>query len=137
MAFSTHVSQGYLQCYHDGALVHTRACKGLTNNRDRVELLYNHTEALSELNKEMRDPSQACTADNTLAVACLAYNGLDVAAVEPAKSPSQAPFNVSANDGSHGALNTAVMHAEGLAKLVAMPGGMSKLEIEGLAAIIS
>jgi hypothetical protein len=32
-------------------------CKGLTNNRDRAELLYNHTEALSVLNKEMRDPS--------------------------------------------------------------------------------
>jgi hypothetical protein len=37
----------------------------------------------------------------------------------------------------YGALNTMVMHAEGLAKLVAMRGGLSKLKIEGLTAIIS
>jgi hypothetical protein len=137
MAFSTHVSQGHLQCYHDGAIVHTRACKGLTNNRDRAELLYNHTEAISELNKETSDPSRACTADNILAVVCLAYNGLDVVAVEPAKSPSQAPLMSLQMMDHYRALNTVVMHAEGLAKLEAMPGGLSKPEIEGLAAIKS
>jgi hypothetical protein len=37
----------------------------------------------------------------------------------------------------YGALNTVLMHAEWLAKLVAMRGSLSKLEIEGLDAIIS
>ena len=94
-------------------------------------------EAISELNKEMRDPSRACTADNILAVVCLAYNGLDVAEVEPPKSPSQSALTSLQMMDHYGALNTVVVHAEWLAKLVAMPGGLSKLEIEGLAAIIS
>jgi len=85
----------------------------------------------------MRDPSRACTDDNIPAVICLAYNGLNVAAVEPAKSPSQAPLMSLQMVDHYGALNTVVMHAEGLAKLVTMSGSLSKLEIEGLAAIIS
>ena len=64
----------------------------VSNNRHHAELLYNHTEAISELNKETSDPSRACTADNILAIVSLAYNGLDNVAVEPAKSPSQAPL---------------------------------------------
>jgi len=54
-----------------------------TNNRDCAELLYSHAEEISELKKEMRDSSRACTDDNILEVVCLAYNGLDVAAVSP------------------------------------------------------
>ena len=68
----------------------------------------------------MRDPSRAYTDDNIPAVICLAYNGLNVAAVEPAKSPSQAPLMSLQMVDHYGALNTVVMHAEGLAKLVAM-----------------
>jgi hypothetical protein len=76
-----------------GAIVHTRACRGLLNSRNFAELLYSHTEAISELNKEMRDPIRACTDDNILAVVCLAHNGLlDASTVDPARSPSQAPL---------------------------------------------
>ena len=127
-------TRGRFYAFMYGVIAHTRACQVLLNSRNCAELLYSQTEAISKLKKEMRNTGRACTDDNVLAVVCCS----DISAVERTKSPSQAPLrSMQMLLDLYGALDTVVVHAEGLAKLVAVRGGLSKLEIEGLAAIIS
>jgi len=67
------------------------SCKGLPINSDSPVLLYNHGQAITELNKVISDPSSAYSDEIILAVTCLAFNGLEPA-VGPPRAPAQGPL---------------------------------------------
>ena len=130
-------NRGLFHAFLYGAVIHDRASRGLLNDKVSPELFYTHTEAVRGLTKDLSDPAIFCTDEVILAVLCLAVNGVKQYTTEPARVPSQGPLRSLRMLDIYGILDVVPIHAEGLARLVAVRGGLQNIKMLGLAEAIS
>ena len=130
-------NRGLFHAFLYGAVIHDRASRGLLNDKVSPELFYTQTEAVKGLTRDLSDPAIFCTDEIILAVLCLAVNGVKQYTTEPARVPSQGPLKSLRMLDIYGILDVVPIHAEGLARLVAVRGGLQNIKMLGLAEAIS
>ena len=120
-----------------GQFTRDRVSKGPLCKQDSPELISCHSEAVREINKKFQNTSSACDDENILAVAILSYNG-NVIMESPPASPRQGPLQaLQVLNIYGGAVETVSVHADGLAKMISIRGGLQNIKLAGLAARLS
>jgi hypothetical protein len=122
-----------------GALISSQRIRGATaSNRIALDMLQSRAKIVRDLNIAIQDPVEACKDINIFAVAALAKNETAQRVEEiPLETPKQGPLK------SLQLLNVLALskvdpiHYEGLSNLIELKGGLEKIEIPGLAALIS
>ena len=130
----THPALFYALLY--GGAAHEQALRG-TPNASSPDILVTRFEAIYQLNRALMNANTAVIDQNILAVVCLANNGIEEDIYQPKRSPQQATFQDLQSLNVYGRLSTVFVHAKGLAKLVELRGGLSAIEMAGLAETIS
>jgi len=85
----------------------------------------------------MGDPVEACKDINIFAIVALAKNGKSERVEVPPKTPKQGPLRSLQFLNSFGLTESVPVHLDGLSKLIELKGGLDKIAIPGLAAVIS
>lgn len=103
-----------------------------------LDMFRSRAELVRSLSLAMQDPVEACKDINILAIVALAKTWKPQRATEaPTKVPNQGPLK------SLQLLDTLALskidpiHFDGLLKIIELKGGLEKIEIPGLATIIS
>jgi len=124
--------------FHAAFYCHFARMRAITSREDECrEQVYCYSEAIREIHRKFENPSTACVDDNILAVFALAYNG-DVRRDKPSHSPTSGPLKaLQVLDIYGGRLETVHVHLQGLAKMLSIRGGLSKIRLPGLAHLIS
>jgi len=117
-----------------GAATYAQVQKGILEPSKDVQIAY--TDAIHELNEEMKDPLNACSDENMLAVVIMG-NNMMAATPRKGKLPNQAPLKGLQSLDVYGRLSMVPIHVMGLIKLIEMRGGLQNIQMEGLAATIS
>ena len=118
-------------------LARNRVARALLDKPDSSELLSCHSVTVQEINQKIQQTSTACDDDNIIAVLALAFHG-SVRIDDSSNSPSQGPLKaLQVLDIYGGALDTVPVHEEGLARMLAIRGGLANLAMPGLATQIS
>ncbi|KAH8705929.1 hypothetical protein BGW36DRAFT_19646 [Talaromyces proteolyticus] len=98
-------------------------------------------ETISRINVALQDEVQAVSDAVILSVLCLATNKYDGAVWEPDAQDAQSPFAAPLRSlqwlDVYGRLSPNPVHQAGLARLIQLRGGLEKLKLPGLAAVIS
>ncbi|KAL2219719.1 hypothetical protein M432DRAFT_655235 [Thermoascus aurantiacus ATCC 26904] len=95
-------------------------------------------EAISLINQAIQDPARALTDAVILSVLSLATNRVDNSVFgKESRTPFQPPLRNLQWLDVYGKLSPNPVHMKGLAQLVMLRGGLEKIELPGLAAIIS
>lgn len=92
--------------------------------------------AVSLINEQMLDPTRASSDQNLLAVLGLAVHGQDTLPAHR-KTPKQGPLRDLQGLELYSSMKTVPLHFNGLALLVELRGGLEKVKLPGIAAIIS
>jgi hypothetical protein len=111
---------------------------GLLRDQEDREAVMCESATLRLLNEVLHDPTQAVNDAVILSVLCMSTNKHDDTAL---RSSAQSPFypplkNLQWLD-IYGTLSPNPVHAQGLAQLISMRGGLESLTLPGLAATIS
>ncbi|KAH0840887.1 hypothetical protein FOPE_06204 [Fonsecaea pedrosoi] len=125
-------------CFSQLARLSVTEASGLDPVSQRVKW-YCYSLVVREVNRRFNNVSSRCSDESILAVQALAFHG-DKAAddSEQPRVPAQGPMNAMQGlDIYAGRLDPVNMHVHGLAKMLAMRGGIDDMEIPGLAAMLS
>ncbi|KAJ6008887.1 hypothetical protein N7499_001066 [Penicillium canescens] len=127
-----------LHMFMTGALANLQGTPGTTHShRIALDMFRSRAEIVRRLNIAIKDPAEACKDTNIFAVVALAKTGTVQKVEVPRKTPKQGPLK------SLQLLNLLALseidpvHLDGLLKLIELKGGLEKIEIPGLAALIS
>ncbi|KAL2797407.1 hypothetical protein BJX66DRAFT_297761 [Aspergillus keveii] len=113
--------------------------QGQFNYEDMREMAVCEANVISRMNGILQDPLQAASDAVILTVLCLAtnlYNGPSTDE-ETSSSPFYAPLRSLQWLDIYGRLSPHPVHQAGLLQLIALRGGLEKIELPGLAAVIS
>jgi hypothetical protein len=103
-------------------------------SREQVQC---YTETIRGVHQKFKDTSMRCEDENILAVYALSYHGglrQDIPVVGPAQGPLTTLQLLHIYGGR---LETVQVHLQGLAKMLALRGGLSKIRLPALAQAIS
>jgi hypothetical protein len=109
---------------------------GRFDGKDAQQMAHAEADSISKINRIIRDPSQVVSDAAILSVLCLANNE-SPAWKERKESPFQAPLRSLQWLDVYGSLSPNPTHQAGLAQLVYLKGGLDKIELPALAAIVS
>ncbi|KIY01511.1 uncharacterized protein Z520_03063 [Fonsecaea multimorphosa CBS 102226] len=127
-------------CFGQLARLSVTEASGLNPVSQRAKW-YCYSVVVGEVNRRFSNASTRCSDESILAVQALAFHGDKTAAHdtrEPPYSPSQGPLNaLQGLDTYAGRLDPVHMHVHGLAKMLAMRGGVDDIKFPGLAAMLS
>ncbi|ETI28584.1 hypothetical protein G647_01034 [Cladophialophora carrionii CBS 160.54] len=106
---------------------------------NRKAYWYCYAEVVREVNRRFNDPAERCSDETIFAVQALAFHGdATTDEADTPRSPSQGPMNsMQGLDIYAGRLNPVSMHVNGLARMLALRGGIADIELPGLAAMLS
>ncbi|KAL2855627.1 hypothetical protein BJX68DRAFT_230926 [Aspergillus pseudodeflectus] len=113
--------------------------QGHFNYEDMREMAVCEANVISQMNSILQDPIQAASDAVILSVLCLAtnlYNGPSTDE-EACSSPFYAPLRSLQWLDIYGRLSPHPVHQAGLLQLISLRGGLEKMELPGLAAVIS
>lgn len=120
---------------HRRVQVHTKG-RGRFSSDDLKQMSLSHEDSISKINDAIQRISNAVTDDIILCVLCLANN--DTARYQKAdESPFRPPLRSLQWLDIYGSLSPNPIHQQGLIQLVRLRGGLDKIELPGLAAVIS
>ncbi|KAI1609879.1 hypothetical protein EDD36DRAFT_453605 [Exophiala viscosa] len=130
--------------FRDRGLFHASLFCQLTRNRvfyaspaESREQVQCYTETVRGVHQKFGDTTMSCEDENILAVYALSYHG-DLRRSPPAVAPSQGPLTTLQLLHIYGGrLETVPVHLQGLAKMLTLRGGLSKIQLPGLAQAIS
>lgn len=106
------------------------------NADDLKQMSLAHQDSISKINEAIQSPSLAVTDNVILSVLCLANN--DIPKNQNVNnSPFRPPLRSLQWLDVYGTLSPNPIHQEGLAQLVRLRGGLERIELPGLAAVIS
>ena len=121
-----------------GALIYTHGALAIVpGDPQAFEMFRARAEIVKHVRQVMTDPVEACRDVNIFAVASLATKGPFNQAKAPTKTPKQGPLRHLQNLDSFGITEVVPIHVDGLSKMIRLRGGLGKIEMPGLAAIIS
>ncbi|KIX98345.1 uncharacterized protein Z520_05646 [Fonsecaea multimorphosa CBS 102226] len=141
---SPHSEKWLQMTFRDRSLFHASLFCQLTRNRifllspsDSPETMQCYTETIRGVHQKFADTSVSCEDENILAVYALSYHG-EPRVHPPTPAPSQGPLTTLQLLHLYGGrLRTVNVHLQGLAKMLTLRGGLSKLKLPGLAQAIS
>jgi len=130
--------------FRDRGLFHASLFCQLTRNRvffstpiETRETMQCYTETIRGVHQKFQDTSISCEDENILSVYALSYHG-DLRRDPPVVAPSQGPLTTLQLLHIYGGrLETVQVHLQGLAKMLILRGGLSKIKLPGLAQAIS
>lgn len=121
-----------------GALINSQGIRGATpSNRIALDMLQSRAEIVRDLNIAIQDPVEACKDINIFAVVALAKNEVAQRKEVLLKTPKQGPLKNLQLLNLLALSEIDPVHYDGLSKLIELKGGLGKIEIPGLAALIS
>jgi hypothetical protein len=95
-------------------------------------------DAIARINRAIKVPSEAATDSLILCVLCMATNKLENPLWEDMReSPFGSPLRSLQWLDVYGRLSPHLVHQAGLRQLVSLRGGLEKIELPGLATVIS
>ncbi|EED19460.1 conserved hypothetical protein [Talaromyces stipitatus ATCC 10500] len=109
---------------------------GNFSSKDARDLALAESDSISKINSAIQDPSKATSDAIILSVLCLANNHSPLEQ-HPKPYPFDPPLRKLQWLDAYGYLSPNSVHQAGLAILIALRGGLDKLELPGLAAVIS
>lgn len=104
---------------------------------EKLEQIICETETIKRLNKMMHNPSQACTDEVILAVLCMAFNRIDYTNWDVSDPWPKAPLRNLQWLDVYGGLSLNDQHVKGLLALIQSRGGLSAVNMPGLAETLS
>ncbi|KAL2392366.1 hypothetical protein ABEF93_002037 [Exophiala dermatitidis] len=132
--------------FSDRGLFHASLFSQLMRNRvfsvspsmaESREQVHCYTETIRGVHQKFKDTSMSLEDENILSVYALSYHG-DLRADAPAAAPSQGPLTTLQLLHVYGGrLQTVQVHLQGLAKMLSLRGGLSKIKLPGLSQAIS
>jgi hypothetical protein len=122
-----------------GALMNSQRALGFIDIPPSIHdhLSRSRARIVRKLSVSMKDPVEACKDINIYSVAALAKDGQFMKANMPPKLPKQGPLRDLQCLSSFAKVDFVTVHFEGLAMLVELKGGLEKIEMPGIAALIS
>ncbi len=143
-SLSPHSKKWLQMTLHDRTLFHASMFCQLTRNRiflsstpESTGQVQCYTETIRGVHQKFADDSKSCEDENILAVYALSYHG-ELRRHPPAAAPSQGPLTTLQLLHLYGGrLHTVNVHLQGLAKMLKLRGGLSKIKLPGLAQAIS
>lgn len=127
-----------LHMFITGALLNSQgALSTIPSNTIARGMFRSRAEIVRRMSIAMKDPIEACKDVNIFAIVVLAKTEMSHRVEIPLKTPKQGPLR------SLQLLNVLALseidpiHFEGLSKLIELKGGLEKIKIPGLAALIS
>ncbi|OAP57589.1 hypothetical protein AYL99_08327 [Fonsecaea erecta] len=126
-------------CYSQLARLSVTEASGLNPVSQRAKW-YCYSMVVVEVNRRFNNVSTRCSDESILAVLALAFHGVrsTPGSEQAPRSPSQGPLNsMQGLDLYSGRLDPVHMHVHGLAKMLAMRGGVDEIRAPGLAAMLS
>ncbi|OQV03894.1 hypothetical protein CLAIMM_08873 isoform 3 [Cladophialophora immunda] len=125
-------------CFSQLARLSVTEASGLNPISQRARW-YCYSVVVGEVNRRFNNVSTRCSDESILAVQALAFHGDRTAHdSEPPGSLSQGPMSaLQGLDLYAGRLDPVNMHVHGLAKMLAMRGGIEEIRFPGLAAMLS
>jgi hypothetical protein len=121
-----------------GALINSQGKLGvIPGNRIALDVFRSRAEIVRRMSIAMRDPAEACKDINIFAIVALAKSGQFKKVDVPLKTPKQGPLRSLQFMSSFGLTESDPVHFDGLSKLIELKGGLEKIEMSGLAALIS
>lgn len=126
-----------------GSFAHQRALRlsksyGSFTSAAQNMLKILEANAISNVNNAIQDPDRATSDATILSVVCLANNKLDDSIWQRSVfSPFQAPLRRLQWLDIYGRLLPNPVHQAGLAQIIAVKGGLKKIQLPGLASVIS
>lgn len=109
---------------------------GSFDSFDHRQLMIAEAESITRINAALKDASKAVSDTTILSVLRLASN-TSPPEPRPEVSPFQAPLKSLQWLDIYGSLSANPLHRNGLAKMIEIRGGLNKLRLPGLAAVIS
>ncbi|KIX03592.1 uncharacterized protein Z518_07145 [Rhinocladiella mackenziei CBS 650.93] len=130
--------------FRDRGLFHASLFCQLTRNRiffssapETREQMQCYNETIRGVHERFKDAILSCEDENILSVYALSYHG-ELRRDPPAVAPSQGPLTTLQLLHIYGGrLETVQVHLQGLAKMLSLRGGISKIALPGLAQAIS
>ncbi|RDW71665.1 hypothetical protein BP5796_07699 [Coleophoma crateriformis] len=128
-----------LQLFIMGALIFSQGAFGRFASKPVTQRLFQcRAEVVRLVNAAIRDPVEACNDINIFAVSALAFKGSPSKKVDvPVKLPKQGPLRCLQFLNAYAVTDSVPIHVVGLSKLIEIKGGLEKIEIPGLASLIS
>lgn len=122
-----------------GALLYSQgALASAPGNSTTLDLFRCRAQLVRDISVAIEDPAEACKDINIFAVSALANKGRRRKLALPVgRTPNQGPLRTLQRIDSYGLTVTDPIHAEGLEKMLELKGGFEKIEMPGLAALIS
>lgn len=108
------------------------------SSRIALDMFRSRAELVRSLSLAIKDPVEACKDINIFTVVALAKGGESQRVKEvPLKMPTQGPLKSLQLLNLMSLSETDPVHLDGLSKLIELKGGLEKIEIPGLAVLIS
>ncbi|KAF3481635.1 uncharacterized protein GIQ15_04394 [Arthroderma uncinatum] len=104
---------------------------------EKLEQIVCETETIKQLNKMMKDPSQAFSDEVVLAVLCMAFNRIDYSGWTVSDPSPKAPLRNLQWLDVYGGLSLNDHHVKGLMAIIETRGGLKALKMPGLAETLS
>lgn len=121
-----------------GTLVDIRGNLGTTpSNRVAFDIFRSRAEIIRRLMAAIKNPVEACTDTNILAIVALTKTVPSQKVELPSKTPKQGPLKSLQLIDSFSLSDIDPVHVDGLATLVELKGGLEKIETPGLAPVIT
>lgn len=119
-----------------GTLIDSRGNLGVTpSSRVTVDIFNSRAKIIRNLIDSLKDPKEACTETNILAILALVKTAPSQNLKPPLKTPKQGPLQSLQSLNSFSLSNIDPIHVDGLTKLIESKGGLEKIETPGLAPI--
>ncbi|KAK2868066.1 hypothetical protein FQN49_003187, partial [Arthroderma sp. PD_2] len=104
---------------------------------EKLEQIVCESETVKQLNKMMKDPSQAFSDEVVLAVLCMAFNRIDYSGWTVSDPSPKAPLRNLQWLDVYGGLSLNDQHVKGLMAIIETRGGLKSLKLPGLAETLS
>ncbi|RDW66559.1 hypothetical protein BP6252_10194 [Coleophoma cylindrospora] len=128
-----------LQLFIMGSLIFSQGALGPFASKSVTQRLFQcRAEVVRLVNAAISNPAEACNDINIFAVSALAFKGSPCKKVDvPLKIPKQGPLRSLQFLSAYAMTDSVSIHVDGLSKLIEIKGGLDKIEIPGLASLIS
>lgn len=128
-----------LHLFMIGALLSLQGVPGIDVDNSLARYLFRcRAQIVRDISIAIRDPAEACKDVNIFAVSALAHKGRSrKSGVNLGRRPNQGPLKTLQRLDSYGLTITDPIHVAGLEKIIELKGGLEKIEMPGLAAMIS
>ncbi|RFU31482.1 hypothetical protein B7463_g4882, partial [Scytalidium lignicola] len=121
-----------------GALINSQGTPGaIPTDRIVHDVFRSRAEIVRRMSTVMGDPVEACKDINIFAITALVKIGQFKKVDVPLKTPNQGPLRSLQFMSSFGLMASDPVHFDGLSRLIELKGGLEKIEMPGLAALIS